>query len=266
MKVQNKKQNRRRRIRRAVFLFFLLLLMTGAYVMYRYYREEKSQQEQFDELEEWENNPIPSLVPANVNNPDWIGWLKIKDSSISYPVMQKEGDGEYYLHRDFDGNYSFYGTPFLDGRCTPDSDNCIIYGHNINGRRMFGALHAYDSEEYYKKHPEIYFRAGEEKRNYQIVSVIHADTSFFAYSFTDVGNWEEYREYVGGILSHSLYHTELGEQIKKKREEETAEQFFQKYQFLTLSTCRSWTGRDARLLVVAARERQNAESVCRIAD
>ena len=180
--------------------------------------------------------------------------------------MQKEGDGEYYLHRDFDGNYSFYGTPFLDGRCTPDSDNCIIYGHNINGRRMFGALHAYDSEEYYKKHPEIYFRAGEEKRNYQIVSVIHADTSFSAYSFTDVGNWEEYREYGGEILSHSLYHTELGEQIKKKREEETEEQFFQKYQFLTLSTCRSWTGRDARLLVVAARERQNAESVCRIAD
>lgn len=98
------------------------------------------------------------------------------------------------------------------------------------------------------------------------MSVIHADTSFSAYSFTDVGNWEEYREYVGEILSHSLYQTELGEQIKKKREEKTEEQFFQKYQFLTLSTCRSWTGRDARLLVVAARERQNAESICRIAD
>ena len=94
MKVQDKKRNRKRRIRRAVFLFFLLLLMAGAYVMYRYYQEEKRQKEQFHELEEWENNPIPSLAPANVNNPDWIGWLKIKDSSISYPVMQKEGDGE----------------------------------------------------------------------------------------------------------------------------------------------------------------------------
>lgn len=255
MKTRNGKQW----IRRTMFLFFLLLLMTGAYVMYRYYREEKSQQEQFDELEEWENNPIPSLAPADINNPDWIGWLKIKDSSISYPVMQKEGDGEYYLHRDFDGNYSFYGTPFLDERCTPDSDNCIIYGHNINGRRMFGALHAYDNEEYYRKHPEIYFRAGEEKRKYRIVSVIHADTSFPVYSFADVGNWEEYREYVGMILSNSLYHTEWGEQIKKKREEETEKQFFKKYQFLTLSTCRSWVGRNARLLIVAARERQNAE-------
>lgn len=239
-----------------MFLFFLSLLIVGVYVSYRYYREEKTQEEQFDELEEWENNPITFLAPANA---DWIGWLKIKDSSISYPVMQKEGDWEYYLYRDFDGNYSFCGTPFLDGRCTLDSDNCIIYGHNINGRRMFGALHAYDSEEYYKKHPEMYFRAGEEKRNYQIVSVIHADTSFPAYSFTDVGNWEEYRDYADMILSNSLYETELGKQMEKKRNEETAEQFFHKYQFLTLSTCRSWVGRNARLLVVAARERQNAE-------
>ena len=249
-----------------MFLFFLLLLMAGAYVMYRYYQEEKRQEEQFHELEEWENNPIPSLAAERVINPDWIGWVKIEDSSISYPVMQKEGDSEYYLHRDFDGNYSFYGTPFLDERCTPDSDNCIIYGHNINGRRMFGALHAYDSEEYYRKHPEIYFRAGEEKRNYQIVSVIHADTASSVYSFTDVGNWKEYREYAGMILSHGLYHTEMGDTVRETMQNSTEEEFFQKYQFLTLSTCRSWVGRDARLLVVAARERQNAESICRIAD
>ena len=255
MKPQNKKLNRRQRIRRTMFLFFLLLLMAGVYVMHRYYQEEKCQEEQFHKLEEWENNPIPSLAPENVNNPDWIGWLKIKGSSISYPIMQKEGDGEYYLHRDVDGNYSFYGTPFLDERCTPDSDNCIIYGHNINGRKMFGELHAYESEEYYKKHQEVYFRVGEEKRKYRVVSVIHADTSFPVYSFADVGNWEEYREYVGMIMSKSLYHTERGAQIKKTRKEETAEQFFQKYQFLTLSTCRSWVGRNARLLVVAAREK-----------
>lgn len=259
MKMHNKKQNRRQWLRRTMFLFFLLLLIAVAYMMYHYYQEEKFHEEQFHELEEWENNPIPLHAPERVNNSDWIGWLKIKDSSISYPVMQRKGEGEYYLHRDFYGNYSFYGTPFLDERCTPDSDNCIIYGHNINGRRMFGALHAYDNEKYYRKHPAIYFRMGEEKREYRIVSVIHADTSFPVYSFADVGNWEEYREFVGMILSNSLYHTELGEQIKKKRDEETAEQFFQQYQFLTLSTCRSWVGRNARLLVVAARERQNAE-------
>ncbi|HBI62423.1 MAG TPA: hypothetical protein DDY31_14630 [Lachnospiraceae bacterium] len=36
--------------------------------------------------------------------------------------------------------------------------------------------------------------------------------------------------------------------LEKKLEKDTPEEFFQKYQFLTLSTCRNWVGRDARLL------------------
>ena len=44
--------------------------------------------------------------------------------------------------------------------------------------------------------------------------------------------------------------------MEMERSGETVEAFFQKYQFLTLSTCRSWVGRDARLLVVAARKKE----------
>ncbi len=72
---------------------------------------------------------------------------------------------------------------------------------------MFGALHAYSGEDYYKEHPEILFRAGEEKRKYQIVSVMQKTTSSPVYSFTDVGNWDKYGEYVNIILSGSLYQT-----------------------------------------------------------
>ena len=49
---------------------------------------------------------------------DMIGWLEIKGTDFSYPVMQTgikghhEGDWQYYLHRDVHGDYSFYGTPF----------------------------------------------------------------------------------------------------------------------------------------------------------
>ncbi len=55
-------------------------------------------------------------------------------------------DWQYYLHRDVHGGYSFYGTPFLDVRCRADSDNRIIYGHNINGRRYFGYLQNFREE------------------------------------------------------------------------------------------------------------------------
>lgn len=263
MKKVREKSNTRRRLKRIAALFFLLAFSAVCFLAIRYCREDRKQEHRFEQLEEiegeWGKNPIPWISPKELDNPDWIGWLKIKDTHFSYPVMQRKGDREYYLHRDFDGNYSFYGTPFLDSRCTLDSDNCIIYGHNINGGRMFGKLHAYASGEYYKKYPEINFRAGQDRRQYEIVSVIQASTSSAVYSFTEVGNWQEYGEFVREITSHSLYPTELGDRLERERNEETTEAFFKKYQFLTLSTCRSWAGRDARLLVVAARERQLAE-------
>lgn len=260
--MKKRKQNtKNKRLKRIVCLFFLLALAIAGYFVYRYYRDDREQEKRFEELEKIEEErddyPVSPVYPQEIDNPDWIGWLKIKGTSISYPVMKKEGDNEYYLHKDFDGNYSFYGTPFLDYRCTLKSDNCIIYGHNINGGRMFGALHAYAREDYYKSHPDINFRAGDEKRTYHIIAVIQTTTSSPIYSFTDVGNWEEYRDYVKTILSGSLYRTEMGETVETDMKEETLEEFFQHYQFLTLSTCRSWVGRDARLLVIAAKERSN---------
>lgn len=258
MKQEKKVNSRKKRLKRILCLFFLLAFAVAGYFVYRYYQNDKEREDRFDELEkieeERDKKPVPSILPTEVANLDWIGWLKIKGTSISYPVMQREDDSEYYLHRDFDGNYSFYGTPFLDSRCTLDSDNCIVYGHNINGGRMFGALHAYSSESYCRKHPKISFRAGDEKRKYQVVSVMQTTTSSPVYSFTDVGNWEEYGEYVNKIFSGSLYQTEMGKQVGAEFEKDTPEEFFRKYQFLTLSTCRSWVGRDARLLVVAARK------------
>lgn len=258
---EKQKDTGKNRIKRMVSLFFLLAAVLAALFIYRLYREDKHYLDRFKELKEIEekNTYFNKKESENGNNPDWIGWFKIKDTDISYPVMQRQGDAEYYLRRDFDGAYSFYGTPFLDIRCTLDSDNCIIYGHNINGGRMFGALHAYAKERYYKKHPEIQFRAGQEKRAYEIISVIQTDISSPVYSFVDTGNHEEYRENVRKILLGSLYRTEMVGQIEKSMEEESKDVFFRKYQFLTLSTCRSWAGHDQRLLVVAAKERETEQ-------
>ena len=260
MKPGKKANSRKKRLKRVAGLFFLLAFLAAGYLAYHYYQNDREQEARFGELEkiegERDENPVSPIISEEVKNPDWLGWLKIKGTSISYPVMQRKGDSEYYLHRDFDGNYSFYGTPFLDSRCTIDSDNCIIYGHNINGGRMFGALHAYSGEGYYKEHPEIRFRAGNEKRKYEIVSVIQTTTSSPVYSFTDVGNWDEYGEHVNQMLSESLYQTEMGKRIRTELEKDTPEEFFRKYQFLTLSTCRSWAGKAARLLVVAVKKRE----------
>ena len=61
-------------------------------------------------------------------NDDYRGWFKIEDTVIDYPVMKSsEDDPEYYLHRDFDKNYSFSGTPFIGAGADENSDAFVIF-------------------------------------------------------------------------------------------------------------------------------------------
>lgn len=61
-------------------LFLLAFMITG-YFVYRYYQNDKKQEDRFDQLEEieeeWDKKPVPSILPTEITNPDWIGWLKI---------------------------------------------------------------------------------------------------------------------------------------------------------------------------------------------
>ena len=136
----------RRVFSRGILFFLFLILAVIALVlglnMKRYTDRERKQDNIEKEITtEKEKDGVRNL---HKKYKDMIGWLEIKGTGFSYPVMQTgikghhEGDWQYYLHRNVHGDYSFYGTPFLDVRCKTDSDNLIIYGHNINGRRYFG--------------------------------------------------------------------------------------------------------------------------------
>ena len=51
---------------------------------------------------------------------DIIGYVYSPGTPISYPIAY-DGNNEYYLHHDLYGNYSAYGTIFLDARPTGTS-------------------------------------------------------------------------------------------------------------------------------------------------
>ena len=81
------------------------------------------------------------LLALHEENPDCIGWITIEGTVIDYPVMYHPGEKNYYLHRDFDGNYSAAGSLFISEICDPEScDNLLIYGHHMNSGSMFAAL------------------------------------------------------------------------------------------------------------------------------
>lgn len=77
-------------------------------------------------------------------NPDLFGWICIENTVLDYPVMHTTDDPEKYLRLSFEGETSTAGTPFLDAKCGIDSDNYIIYGHNMKNGTSSRRIGKYD--------------------------------------------------------------------------------------------------------------------------
>lgn len=187
------------------------------------------------------SNRYAKLLEAN---PDFIGWIEIEDTKISYPVMYTPDDPEYYLHRNFEGEYEYSGLPFVDGACSiePRSTNVIIYGHNMKNDTMFSHLLDYQDEEFYQEHPYITFNTIYGDAEYEIVSVILSralydnEEGFRYYGMVEASSEEEFNEYMDGIRALELYdtgvETSYGDEL------------------LTLSTC-EYSQENGRLAIVA---------------
>ena len=94
---------------------------------------------------------------------DIIGYVYSPGTPISYPIAY-DGNNEYYLHHDLYGNYSEYGTIFLDARVPSDfsGHNNVLYGHHMSDGSMFASISNYKQQWYYDAHPYffLYTNAG----------------------------------------------------------------------------------------------------------
>ncbi len=148
-------------------------------------------------------------------NPDMYGWISIDGTPISYPVMYSPDDPEKYLKTQFYGEYSESGLPFIDSRCSIDplSDNLIIYAHNKKDGSMFASLLNYQSEDYFKEHPTIYFNTPTEIREYKIIAaffdrVYYEDEDTYKfYNFIDAEYESDYVYNICRLKGKSIYDT-----------------------------------------------------------
>lgn len=180
-------------------------------------------------------------------NKDFMGWLKIDGTDIDYPVMYTPDEREYYLHKDFDGEYSYAGCLFIDNLCTPTgddiSDNIIIYGHNMKSGTMFHQLTLYRDENFYRDHKYINFDTLEDTGTYEVIAAFKAqvyekgDTEHYHYyDFYDASDEEEFNEFIQYIRSCCTYDFDSTANYGDK--------------LITLSTC-SYHVNDGRYVVVA---------------
>lgn len=146
-------------------------------------------------------------------NPDLAGWIKIEGTVIDYPVMYTPGDPEKYLHLDFYGNYSYAGIPFIDANCSMDSDNLLIYGHNMTNGTMFRSITRYEQKNYWLEHPTIVFDTLYEEQEYEVLAAFYDrvyyqnEDVFKFYRFIDAEDEEVFDHAVNILKSKSIYDT-----------------------------------------------------------
>lgn len=147
-------------------------------------------------------------------NEDMVGWLKIDDTRIDYPVMYSPLDPEKYLHADFDGNYFFGGVPFVDANCTMDSDNLLIYGHNMLDGSMFRSLIQYENRSYWEKHPTIRFDTIYQEQEFEVLAAFYdrvyrqtEEDVFKFYKFIDAEDAADFDNAIAKFREKALYDT-----------------------------------------------------------
>ena len=120
-------------------------------------------------------HPLSSYLSSLAQrNKDLAGWIRIEDTIVNYPVMYTPEELEKYLHRNFEGQYSLAGLPFLDTAYPPDSQkvNQIIYAHNMKSGQMFAILNEYLKDDFWAKYRSLSFYTLSTHRDYEVLALI----------------------------------------------------------------------------------------------
>ena len=176
-------------------------------------------------------------------NADIVGWLEIENTNINYPVLQGT-DNSYYMTHNYKKENSKNGSIFLnaDYDWNIQSNNFLIYGHNLGNGMMFQELLKYEKETFYKEHPIIRFTTVETDTEYEIISVFKSrvyykseKNVFRYYYFINSESEEEYNQFIENAKNASIYPIDATANYGD--------------QLITLSTC-SYHVQDGRFAVI----------------
>ena len=110
-----------------------------------------------------------------------------------------------YLRMNFYQQYSDSGVPFLDYRCTLDSDNLIIFGHNMRNGTMFSTLKDYLNEGRLASDPTILLETEDGVHEFTIFAVACVDKLDSWYSFINAESEDAFNEAVKRIIQNAYY-------------------------------------------------------------
>lgn len=243
----------------ALICAFSILLAVSSGFLIKHYIDSEKQAEMYDNLIETvekidtekdtmtysqDKSFLPDYQALYLQNNDMVGWIKIEDTKINYPVLQSKDNPNFYLKHGFDKAYTDYGCPYVQENCDVDipSDNLIIYGHNMKDNSMFSGLMKYTDKSFWESHKTIRFDTLTEKCNYEVIAVfktvVYTDSpeSFKYYQFVNADTADEFNAYITKCKELALYDTGVTAEYGDK--------------LITLSTC-EYSRNNGRIVVVA---------------
>ena len=185
------------------------------------------------------------LAACKAQNSDFIAWLQIPGTKISYPVVQTD-NATYYLTHTFSRKEGVSGCLFSLGKSDYrlPGRNIAIYGHHMRRSRsqtMFQPLHGYKDADYLAKHPVIQLDSLYHSDTYAVFAALNMRESDWDAAKADFSSDADFLSFVYRAQALSFYDTGI---------EVGADD-----QILTLITCdRDYHSENGRLIVMAVRQ------------
>lgn len=132
-----------------------------------------------------------------------IGYIRIAAADICYPVVQGT-DNTYYMSHLVSGEENSSGSIFIDFRCQNvpwETNNMVIYGHNMNNRTMFHNLENLFEEDVFDR-AEVEYICDAGYFIYEPYSVYVTTTAdpYYQMSFADTASYLSFLEGVRSKL------------------------------------------------------------------
>ncbi len=174
-------------------------------------------------------------------NPDIYAWIRIPDTQIDYPVLQREEDDTYYLRHNSSGRYAFAGSIYTEEANSRDFKDpmTVLYGHNMRDGSMFQNLHFFEDETFFAEHPEFFIYLPGYRLTYEIFAAYRFDDTHLLGAF-DFSKKKGRRAYIREVFAGISMGQNTREDVKVTAKDK----------LVTLSTCTSDQA-DGRYLVQA---------------
>lgn len=233
------------------FVVVTFLCLSGAYAGYAlwdngqvYAAAENVQSEMLNlrpQVSDDDEDNTASFAELQAINADVCAWVTLENTRVDHPVLQGETNLTY-INTDIYGDFALAGSIFLDSRNDRSFTDAysIIYGHHMDGGRMFGDLELYKDKKFFNKN-----RTGQlilpdgayDLEIYACVIVSASDRMIFDVELTEA----EIDSFLSYVKKNALYYREDSAELLSQT---------QGARMLGFSTCSS-EFTDARTVLLA---------------